>query len=120
MSSVFADDAVYILTLTQLSARILLQEVTLQLRRLYAGVRLRNNKEAGPFPGKEDDIGMPFFECQLNAAQSDLKDEFLEVWTKQEGEALAAAPPRELRPAKEHTGWRDPFIFETPSEENDQ
>ncbi len=91
-----------------------------QRSRVLSGVRLRNNKKAGPFPGKEDDIGMPFFECQLNAAQADPADEFLEVWTKQEGEVLAQVPPRELQPAKEYTGWRDPFIFETPTEENGQ
>lgn len=82
------------------------------------GVRLRNNKEAGPLPGSDDDTDLPFYECQLNAAQADLSDEFLEVWTKQDGGALAEAPPAELRPAKDHTGWRDPFIFETPTEEN--
>lgn len=81
-------------------------------------MRLRNNKRAGPFPQGDDDTDMPFFECQLNAAQADLDDEFLEVWTKQDCDALAESPPAELRPAKDHTGWRDPFVFETPTEEN--
>lgn len=87
--------------------------------RRFAGVRLRNNKKAGPFPEGEDDTAMPFVECQLNAAQADLDDEFLEVWTKHDGDALAESPPAELRPAKDHTGWRDPFLFDFPNEEND-
>ncbi len=48
---------------------------------MAAGVRLRNNKKAGPFPDKEDDSDLPFFEAQLNAAQADPNDEFLEVLT---------------------------------------
>ena len=44
-----------------------------------AGVRLRNNKEAGPFPDEEDDTDLPFFEAQLCAAQADPDDELLKV-----------------------------------------
>ena len=43
------------------------------------GVRLRNNKKAGPFPEPEDDSDLPFFEAQLNAAHADPEDELLEV-----------------------------------------
>ena len=38
------------------------------LKSCAAGVRLRNNKEAGPPPDEEDDLGLPFFETQLCAA----------------------------------------------------
>lgn len=61
---------------------------------------------------------MPFFEAQLCAAQSDPDDEYHRVWTKLQGEALAESPPAELRPAKQHTGWRDPFLVEAPTKEN--
>ena len=64
-------------------------------------------------------MGEPFFEAQLNAARADPDDEFLINWTKSHCEALAEAPPAELRPANRHTGWRDPFIFQIPSKEND-
>ena len=42
-------------------------------------MRLRNNKEAGPFPDEEDDTDLPFFEAQLCAAQADPDDEMLKV-----------------------------------------
>lgn len=84
-----------------------------------AGVRLRNNDKAGPFPEGEDDTDMPFVEAQVCAAQADPDDEYHRVWTKMEQQALAESPPTQLRPANQHTGWRDPFLFEIPTPEND-
>ena len=84
-----------------------------------AGVRLRNNEKAGPFPEGEDDTEMPFVEAQVCAARADPEDEFHKVWTKMRSQALAESPPAQLRPANQHTGWRDPFLFEIPTPEND-
>ena len=50
---------------------------------------------------------------------SDLDKFIMQVWSKKEVATLAEFPPAELRPSKEHTGWRDPFLFERPTPEND-
>ena len=103
-----------------------------------AGVRLRNNKEAGPPPDEEDDLQLPFFETQLCAAYVRLQpsctaqppaawpclslhvllqatpgDGTLQEWFKQEGVMIETIPP-EVRARGTMSGWRDPIIFETP------
>lgn len=49
---------------------------------VLAGVRLRNNPDAGPPPAPEDDLGLPFIESQLCAATADPHDRLLSTWTK--------------------------------------
>ena len=68
------------------------------------------------------DLGEAFFEAQLCAARADESDEKLTYWNKGEcsSSALAEHPPKELRPASDHTGWRDPFIFQMPSTDNNE
>lgn len=73
---------------------------------LYTGVRLRSNHEAGNLPPPDQDLGMVWIESQCAAVPADNDDDLLVHWEKLELPFLKL-PPKEY----ELTGWRDPFIF---------